>query len=328
MRLSLVLSSITGKSFLMENIRAKRKRPGLRRQHVGCVELAARMTNAKISKALEGSTELFFEPDEVLPGSFDIDIGAGSITLLLSVFIPIAMTGNDASTLRIAGGTDVPFSPSFRYFTHAFLPNISDRFTHLDLSVRKSGFYPKGCGEVFARVRRNDNKNPFFLVDRGECTRASIHVVSSNLPDHIPERIISAFRKEMDRNLPVKGLNLDPSVDRSDSPDKWRVGVSVTPVMEFEQGIMAVSGCGKRGLPSEKLGRELAREMVWEMEQPCVDSHLADQMLPYLALFGGTISVRRPTEHFQTALHVIKLFLGRCYSVEKMHDIETYSFKV
>ena len=327
LRMSLILSSITGKSFFMENIRSKRKRPGLRRQHLGCVELATRMTNAKISKAVEGSTELFYEPGKVQPGIFDIDIGAGSITLLLSVFMPIAMTGNDASALRVTGGTDVPFSPTFRYFTHAFLPNISDRFTQLDFSVQKSGFYPRGGGVVTARVRGNDNIDPFSLVDKGECVRPSVQVLNSNLPDHIPERIIFAFRAEIDRASPKGNLNFASSVDGRTSPDKWRVGVSVTSVMEFEEGIIAVSGCGKRGLPSEKLGRELAREMIWEMEQPCVDSHLADQLLPYLALFGGSISVRRPSEHFQTALHVIEQFLGRHHSMERMGDIERYAFQ-
>ena len=46
LRTSLALSMITGKAFSMRNIRAGRAKPGLRRQHLACVEAAAQLCHA------------------------------------------------------------------------------------------------------------------------------------------------------------------------------------------------------------------------------------------------------------------------------------------
>jgi RNA 3'-terminal phosphate cyclase (ATP) len=46
----------------MTNIRGKRPKPGLMRQHLTCVKAAAEVCGAEVEGAEMGSTELVFQP--------------------------------------------------------------------------------------------------------------------------------------------------------------------------------------------------------------------------------------------------------------------------
>ncbi|MCG8640489.1 MAG: RNA 3'-terminal phosphate cyclase, partial [Desulfobacterales bacterium] len=83
LRTSLALSLVTGKPFIIKDIRAGRKKPGLMRQHLTCVNAAVKVGNAAVEGANIGSQSLEFEPGAVNPGSYHFAIGtAGSCTLV------------------------------------------------------------------------------------------------------------------------------------------------------------------------------------------------------------------------------------------------------
>jgi len=327
LRNSLVMSVLAEKPFFIENIRYNRRVSGLRRQHVGCIELAARMSNADHSKVRVGTTELHFTPHGLKSGSVNIDIGAGSLILLASVFLPIAMMMKQRCTLAARGGTDVPFSPTGSYLEYAFAPLVSAYFTELDLSFPERGYYPKGNGRMVLTATGNGGTKPLLLTAGGRYENTTLHIENSNLPDHIPLRIEKAFAKEILHNGAGR-IGTPKTVAREyHTSERWRTGVSATSVSRFENGVVACSACGKKGVPSEEIGRLLAIEHRRELRQPCVDSHLADQLLPYLAHFGGEISLIEPTRHFLTGLYVIERFLGRPYSVMTEGDNRKYRFQ-
>src|SRR5215208_6955295 len=84
LRTSLALSMVTGTPVRIRNIRARRSKPGLQRQHLVAVQSAARIGGAWVSGAEIGSQMLTFEPGEVTPGEHQLSIGsAGSTTLVL-----------------------------------------------------------------------------------------------------------------------------------------------------------------------------------------------------------------------------------------------------
>src|SRR5262249_37452864 len=62
LRTSLALAMLTGRPLEMSRIRAGRAKPGLRRQHLACVEAAARLCHAEVRGATVGSQELAFRP--------------------------------------------------------------------------------------------------------------------------------------------------------------------------------------------------------------------------------------------------------------------------
>src|ERR1700722_4100181 len=79
LRSSLSLSLATGKAFRIENIRAKRERPGLLRQHLTAVLAAAEIGGAGLEGAELGSQALTFTPGVIRPGNYRFVIGtAGS----------------------------------------------------------------------------------------------------------------------------------------------------------------------------------------------------------------------------------------------------------
>ena len=71
-------------------------------------------------------------------------------------------------------------------------------------------------------------------------------------------------------------------------------------------------GCrrlGKRGLPAEKVGRMAARGLVEECRGGgAVDIHLADQLLIYIACYGGEYTTHTLSTHAKTACWLLAEF--------------------
>src|SRR3954470_21429879 len=89
LRTSLALALVTGTPFRIENIRARRSRPGLMRQHLTAVQAAAAVGRAAVRGAEIGSTALEFEPAGLVLGEHRFSIGtAGSATLVLQTVLP------------------------------------------------------------------------------------------------------------------------------------------------------------------------------------------------------------------------------------------------
>src|SRR6185436_8909015 len=65
LRTALALSLATGRPFRIDNIRARRKKPGLLRQHLTAVQAATAVGEARVEGAALGSNELTFAPRTV-----------------------------------------------------------------------------------------------------------------------------------------------------------------------------------------------------------------------------------------------------------------------
>ena len=76
LRSSLALAAVTGKPVRIVNIRAKRKNPGLRPQHLTAVQAAAAICQAQVEGEVIGSTELRFIPAQLRGGAFLMDVSA------------------------------------------------------------------------------------------------------------------------------------------------------------------------------------------------------------------------------------------------------------
>jgi RNA 3'-terminal phosphate cyclase len=65
LRSALALSMVTGQPFRIGDIRARRTKPGLLRQHLVAVQAAAEVSGASVTGAELGSTELSFTPGPI-----------------------------------------------------------------------------------------------------------------------------------------------------------------------------------------------------------------------------------------------------------------------
>src|SRR3954471_17277488 len=104
LRTSLSLSLATGRPFRIENIRARRARPGLMRQHLTAVQAAAAVGRATVRGAEIGSTALELVPTALVAGEHRFSIGtAGSATLVLQTILPALLAATEPSTIIVEG---------------------------------------------------------------------------------------------------------------------------------------------------------------------------------------------------------------------------------
>src|SRR3954465_462890 len=105
LRTSLALSLVTGTAFRIENIRARRPRPGVMRQHLTAVNAAVAVGRAGVRGADLGSRTLEFEPNAIVAGEHRFAVGtAGSATLVLQTILPALLRAPSPSTIVVDGG--------------------------------------------------------------------------------------------------------------------------------------------------------------------------------------------------------------------------------
>ena len=80
MRNAAALSLVTGDAFRISNIRGKRPKPGLMRQHVTAIEAACVISGAETTGLAVGSTELSFKPGKVTPGDYHFAVGTAGVS--------------------------------------------------------------------------------------------------------------------------------------------------------------------------------------------------------------------------------------------------------
>src|SRR5947209_9921690 len=125
-RTSLALSLITGKPFRIFNVRARREKPGLQRQHLTAVLSAAEIGSAKVDGAEVKSQAFTFVPGQIVPGEYTFSIGtAGSATLVLQTLLPPLMAASAPSMLTLEGGTHNVHAPPFDFLQKTFVPLLN-----------------------------------------------------------------------------------------------------------------------------------------------------------------------------------------------------------
>ena len=108
LRSALSLSVLTGNPVTIRDIRAKRKNPGLQRQHLTAVLAARDVSAAEVSGATMGSRELVFRPRTIAAGNYHFAVGtAGSAMLVLQTVLLPLLRASGPSRLVLEGGTSL-----------------------------------------------------------------------------------------------------------------------------------------------------------------------------------------------------------------------------
>ncbi len=313
-RIATAFSAITSEPFRIYNIRANRPNPGLAAQHLKAVETVARLCNAKTRGLKINSREFEFHPGEVLGGEFKVDIGtAGSITLLLQCVMPVAVRAKAPIVLTISGGTDVAWSPPVDYLRFVTLPILREMGYNGEIQLIRRGYYPRGGGLVKASIFPSKLRKLELRFERDRVIKGISHCV--NLPMHIPER----QAKAASQILKESGFEADIKIETAGGQT---TGSGIT---LWSRGIGG-SSLGEKGKPAEKVGEEAAHAMLTELKsEALVDIYLADQLIPYIALSGGSYTTRELTMHTETNIWVGEKFLNVKIDVEK---VEKGLFKI
>lgn len=328
LRLSIALAGILGEPLHIYNIRKKRSEPGLRPQHLESVLTAAKICNANVKGATVGSGELWFEPGEIEGGDIDAEIGtAGSIPMLVMTILPICAYAKHEVKLRISkGGTDVRNSPTTNYLKYVLLPTLERRGLNFSLTVERYGYYPKGMGEVLLEVQPSKKLTPLGLGEFGRLREINGISVCTFLADRrVAERQAEAAAKHL------MAYGYKPQVQIvNDFSNPVQKGSSIVLWAETDSGVLlGGDAIGEIGKQSEVVGREAAENLTDEIvSEATVDIHLADMLVPYVALAEGssTYLVRSMTDHLETNVWLAREVLGveidvsksgKCYQITK-----------
>jgi RNA 3'-terminal phosphate cyclase (ATP) len=302
LRTALSLGAIYGKSFIINDIRANRPKPGLLPQHLAAVNAVSVICNAKISGNTIGSTELTFEPGEIKAGKYALDIGtAGSATLLSQTLIPILAHADVKSEITIKGGTHVMKSPSFEYFKHCFIPNIRKMGVAVEVEMKNPGFYPQGGGEVVLQIFPSKPR-PYDFLEPGQHNKITAHLLSANLPNHVIEREEKQLRESF------KGV-ID--ITKTNYAKNQSTGNAITIIGEHDNYSIGADGLGQIGKPAEKVAGEVLATYEEEATHGAPDHNMVDQLMLYVALAGkGKIKYGALSNHAKTNIYTISKIAG------------------
>lgn len=303
LRSALTLSTATGRPFRMARIRAGRRPPGLRRQHLAAARAAGRISGARLEGDAPGSTRITFRPSSVRGGRFTFDVGgAGSTVLVLQTVVPALVRAEEDSDVTVRGGTHNPFAPPFEFFRRAYLPMLRRMGADVTAALDRRGFFPAGGGLIRCRVRPGALV-PLSAEVRGREVGRRARAVVAGLPRHIAERELSVARAMLDLKERETELVED---DEADGP-----GNAVLVEVESEGGCEVCTGFGRRGVPAEEVATEACRQAQRYIDSgTLVGTHLADQLLVPLGLAGGgKFATQEPTRHTRTNAEVVRRFL-------------------
>lgn len=311
LRLSIALAGILDEPLHIFNIRHRRRKPGLSPQHLESVNTAAKLCNAETEGARLGSRELWFRPNGIITGVVKADIGtAGSIPMLLLTVLPICVYANgDVSVHVFNGGTDVRHAPTINYLNYVLLPMLDRMGMSTCLTIKKFGYYPKGMGEVILNVYKTSKLTSLRLENFGTIEE----VGGISVCTFLEKQKVAARQAETANNL-LKNIgcysNIQVFNDRSNPHQK---GSSLVLWAKTNKGVLlGGDAIGELRKSSETVGREAAENLLKETGQKAtVDEHLADILVPYIALANGnsTYLTRTLTEHLNTNIWLVEKIL-------------------
>lgn len=305
LRTALSLSIATGTPFVLENIRARRKKPGLMRQHLTAVRAAALVCGAVVEGASLDSTRIVFRPGPIVAGDHMIDIGsAGSVMLVLqTIALPLTLASGP-SRITVRGGTHASQAPPYPFLEHAWLPLVHRMGAKIALELVSSGFYPAGGGEVVMTV----SPSPLSSLHLGDpvlLSTVELRAIVSGLSDDIAKREVTAAAELLTDTAIESTTEIVPSPGRGNA--MWLVARD-----EATSVSNVFAGIGEIGVRAEAVGHAVARAfLAWRNSGTSVEGHLADQLMLPIALAGeGSFTCSELTLHARTNMEVIRAFTG------------------
>ena len=317
-RSGLALAALRNLSLRITNIRVKRPNPGLRAQHATAVKAIETLTRGRLTGAEIGSREItFFPSGKIKPGDYHWSIGtAGSTTLLGMALLPLLLFAGGKSKIRIEGVLFQDYAPNPYHMKFLFAPLLDTLGGKIEILIRKPGYYPRGGGELEIDTEPVEGTlKPLKLLEKGKVKSIRGVALASRLK---PARVSERIRESALEFLSSRGFTAE--IEALYDETAVQPGAAFCLWAETDTGCrFGADSAGKPGLPSEAIGREVAKKLCAFLEsEGTVDPFLSDQLIPYAALAAGESEYLLPevTEHVESNLWLIETLLGASYKLE------------
>lgn len=310
-RTAITLAAILGKPIRIENIRKKRKNPGLRPQHLTAVKILGKICNAEIEGLHIGSTSVMFKPNPVTNCILREDVGtAGSMPLILQVLIPIISICGKNLELHLVGGTDVLWSPTYDYTNFVLREAYRRMGIEFQVNIERRGYYPKGGGRIYLSITKGESLRAISLTNR-TTKKAKLVCSYSELPNKLIELEILKIKTEIEAN----GFLLEIEVNRDKSISS---GGSLLIYSVDENSIIGVDTIFDQ--KSNAFSKDITKDFL--SNKFGVDDNLSDMIVLPASLASGTtvFRVNHLTKHLETNLYVVAEITGCRYGIGKLND--------
>ncbi len=331
-RTALALSTLTQQAFHITDIRKGRPEPGLKMQHLHAIKALQKLTHAQAEGAALGSTELTFIPQPFKGKSLSIDIEtAGSITLFLQAVLLPCCFADKQMNIEVIGGTDVTWAMPSDYFREVLVPHLR-RWVALDVKTERRSYYPKGNGKVTVRIKPRIARNDFptfatfwqklregqylQLIQQGNLMyiKGISHASKSLENARVAERQAHAAEHLLTRyHCPISiSTEYADTLSPGSGITLWAVFSKNKEDIDVAQPIiLGADNLGEKGVPAETVGQICAKRLIDTISSgAAADSHLADNLIPWMALFPpSSLATNLLTPHTTTNIEVVKKFM-------------------
>lgn len=322
------------------NIRATRTPPGLRLQHQLGLESLQKLSNGQISPIQVGTTDVTFAPGSGGDTSLTVPVRTAGSIALLSQTIQTAfihtLKGDPLTISYMGGGTFGMGAPDPYYLNNVTYKLFEKMGFNCRIDVKRNGFYPKGGASAILHVQPVqdlDQLHPLVLEHRGKllniggCITCSENLKNPQVAERIRKSIIDTLRSHLDfSQLPDSAFNIATHYESTLNP-----GVGLSIWANFENTILGTGTIlGKRGVPSETVGKIAAKQIIQETaHNATVDSYAADQLIPLLVLCprNSKIYMNEPSSHMKTNITLLDQFHPRTHFLKKKGDVWSLEYQ-
>jgi RNA 3'-terminal phosphate cyclase len=144
--------------------------------------------------------------------------------------------------------------------------------------------------------------------------RDEVRVVGLSAVARLPRTIAERQARQADARLAAAGVAARIAIE--EAPDAGGPG---TVVLLAQRGRAGFSALGRRGVPAERIADAAVDALLaWRATGAALDTHLADQLLPFLALARGPsrFTCATVTPHLATVAAVVGTLLPVAITLE------------
>jgi RNA 3'-phosphate cyclase len=191
----------------------------------------------------------------------------------------------------------------------------------LKLHVRKYGYYPKGMGEILLEVEPSSRLKPLRMEAFGTVREVQGVSVCTFLAER---KVAERQAKAASKILRAHGYEAQINIVNDVSNPLQKGSSLVLWAKTSTEALLGGDAIGELRKPSEAVGREAAENLLKELKaEATVDVHLADILVPYVALAKGesVYLCRSMTEHLDTNIWLAQKILGVEFEVEKVNGL-------
>jgi RNA 3'-terminal phosphate cyclase (ATP) len=311
-RQAIAFAALTGNALHITNIRVRRPKPGLRRQHVQVVEAIRQLVGGVGEGVTHGSQEVVFRPGKPSRSQhYTWDIGsAGSTTSLAIAMLPVLAFGSSPVSVELRGGLFQDFAPSFYHLEHVLLRLLGRMGVKAAVRMERPGYVPTGGGILCLDVTPVRNALEALVFDApGAVEKIWGIALSSRLKGQsVSDRMADAAKGVFEK----AGYKTEVRILYEDTA--LQPGAGLAAFADLSGGSRLGSDrAGAPGRRSETIGKHVARQLLEDIKTGAtLDRYASDQIVPFAALASGESRFRIPsvTEHIESSAWLCREILG------------------